>query len=319
MLITGVAGFIASRTTALLLDQGYAIVGIDDLNDYYYVGLKRHRLDSLKKYSKFTFRELSVEDFSGLKALFEEYSFMSVIHLAARAGVRYSMENPHVYISTNVHGTLNVLELMRKHEVKKMVLASTSSLYAGQSLPFTEDLSVNAPISPYAASKKAAESLAYTYHHLYALDISVVRYFTVYGPAGRPDMSVFRFIKWIYEGTPIQLFGDGTQGRDFTYIDDIACGTIAALKPVGYEIINLGGGTKPVNLKAIIAMIENLFDKKASIEEQPFHKADLKQTWANIDKAKRLLNWQPRVTLEEGIKQCADWFLANQEWLPEQV
>jgi nucleoside-diphosphate-sugar epimerase len=206
------------------------------MNDYYDVRLKDHRAMDLREHKNMEFRELDIENLNSLEDLFKKHKFEVVINLAARAGVSYSMENPHVYMSTNAQGTLNILEMMRKYEVKKMVLASTSSLYAGQPMPFREDLPVNTPISPYAASKKAAEVMSYTYHYLFGIDVSVVRYFTVYGPAGRPDMSIFRFIKWIDEGTPIELFGDGTQARDFTYVDDIAIGTIKAMKPLGYEI-----------------------------------------------------------------------------------
>jgi nucleoside-diphosphate-sugar epimerase len=194
-----------------------------------------------------------------------------------------------------------------------MVLASTSSLYAGQSMPFLETLPVNTPISPYAASKKAAEVMAYTYTFLYKMDVSVVRYFTVYGPAGRPDMSIFRFIKWIDEGTPIELFGDGTQARDFTYVDDIARGTIAALKPVGYEVINLGGGNNPIDLMTVIGMIEKFLGKKAKIANKEFHIADIKETWADISKAHKILGWKPTINLEEGVKRSVDWHLANKQ------
>ena len=190
---------------------------------------------------------------------------MPFLILAARAGVRYSMENPHVYLSTNAEGTLNLLECMRENGCKKFVLASTSSLYAGQKMPFTEDLAVNEPLSPYAVSKKAGELMAYSYHKLYQLDVSVVRYFTVFGPAGRPDMSPYRFIKWIAEGETIQMFGDGSQSRDFTYVDDIARGSVAAIQDVGYEIINLGGGRNPVSLNMIIEKLEALIGKKRSL------------------------------------------------------
>jgi len=198
-----------------------------------------------------------------------------------------------------------------------MVLASTSSLYAGQQMPFKETLPVNTPISPYAASKKAAEVMAYTYHYLYNMDITVVRYFTVYGPAGRPDMSIFRFIKWIDEGTPIRLFGDGSQARDFTYVDDIARGTVLAMKPLGYEIINLGGGKNPISLKTIIHKIEDLLGKKAKIEYKPFHKADMKETWADIEKAGQLLGWKPEINIDEGLKRTVDWYLQNKNWLKD--
>ena len=221
-LVTGVAGFIASQVTTQLLAAGHTVFGVDNLNDYYDVRLKKHRLEQLNLvpgHGQFHFMQMDIEDLSACDRLFEGRKFSVIFNLAARAGVRYSMLNPHVYMSTNAIGTLNLLECMRKYEVKKMVLASTSSLYAGQPMPFTETLPVNTPISPYAASKKAAEVMAYSYHHLYQLDISVVRYFTVYGPAGRPDMSIFRFIKWIDEGQPIELFGDGSQSRDFTYVE----------------------------------------------------------------------------------------------------
>jgi nucleoside-diphosphate-sugar epimerase len=201
--------------------------------------------------------------------------------------------------------------------VKKQVLASTSSLYAGCKMPFTEDLPVNSPLSPYAAAKKAAELLAHSYHKLYGLDISVVRYFTVFGPAGRPDMSIFRFIKWIDEDTPIELFGDGSQSRDFTYVDDIAAGTIAAAKPVGYEIFNLGGGRNPISLQAVIAFIEKALDKKARIAGKPFHVADIKETWADIAKAGRLLGWKPTVLPQDGFQRTIDWYLANRSWLAD--
>lgn len=306
-LVTGAAGFIAAKTAEFLLRNGHEVVGVDNLNDYYDVRLKQHRLDSLVTQSGFTFVQLDIEDKVALGKVFQTHKFDGVLNLAARAGVRYSMENPDIYMSTNAMGTLNILELMRKYEVKKLVLASTSSLYAGQAMPFTETLPVNTPISPYAASKKAAEVLAYTYHHLYQIDVSVVRYFTVYGPAGRPDMSVFRFVKWIDEGTPIQLFGDGTQSRDFTYVDDIARGTIAALKPLGFEVINLGGGNNPVSLQKLIAMIEKNLGKKAIVDQRESHAADVKSTWADISKAKAILNWEPRVSLEEGIKMCCVW------------
>jgi len=211
-------------------------------------------------------------------------------------------------MSTNAQGTLNLLECMKDHGVKKFVLASTSSLYAGQPMPFKEDLPVNEPISPYAASKKAAEAMAYTYHHLYDIDVSILRYFTVYGPLGRPDMSPFRFAKWIKEGTPITLYGDGTQARDFTHVDDIARGTIMALKPVGYEIINLGGGNNPISINQMIEMMEEELGENAIVDQKPFNESDMKVTWANVDKAGELLGWKVSVSFEEGL---APLFHAN--------
>ncbi|MCA9105034.1 MAG: GDP-mannose 4,6-dehydratase, partial [Planctomycetales bacterium] len=234
-----------------------------------------------------------------------------------RAGVRYSMANPHIYMTTNALGSLNLLELMREFEVPKYVLASTSSLYAGQPMPFVETLPVNTPISPYAASKKAAEVMAYSYHYLYGIDVSVVRYFTVYGPAGRPDMSVFRFIKWIDQGEPIELFGDGSQSRDFTYVDDIARGTILAMKPVGYEIINLGGGNQPISINTVIESLEKSLGKQGTVNRHPFHKADLVSTWADISKAKELLDWEPTVSLDEGLERTVQWYRDNHDWVSQ--
>ena len=312
-LVTGAAGFIASKTAEFLLKDGHEVVGIDNLNDYYDVRLKEHRLETLKPHKSFNFQKIDIEDRSALAKLFKDNKFDGVLNLAARAGVRYSMEHPQVYMTTNAMGTLNLLDLMNEHGVKKMVLASTSSLYAGQPMPFLETLPVNTPISPYAASKKAAEVMAYTYTFLYKMDVSVVRYFTVFGPAGRPDMSIFRFIKWIDDGTPIELFGDGTQARDFTYVDDIARGTIAALKPVGYEVINLGGGNNPIDLMTVIGMIEKFLGKKAKIANKEFHIADIKETWADISKANKLLGWKPTISLEEGVKRSVEWHLANKQ------
>jgi nucleoside-diphosphate-sugar epimerase len=312
-LVTGVAGFIGWRVGEFLLKEGKAVLGVDNLNDAYDVTLKYWRLNELKKSEKFKFYQIDITNFQALKTLFETYSISAVIHLAARAGVRASLENPWVYVDSNITGTLNLLELMKDFGVKKMVLASTSSIYAGQSPPFHEDLKVDTPLSPYAATKKGAELLSYTYHHLYGLDISVVRYFTVYGPAGRPDMSIFRFIKWIYEEKPIKIFGDGTQARDFTYIDDIARGTIASLKPLGYEIINLGGGKNPISINQIIEILERLIGKKAKREYLNFHKADVKVTWADISKAKKLLNWEPEISIEEGLKRTVNWSKENIE------
>jgi nucleoside-diphosphate-sugar epimerase len=338
-LVTGAAGFIASRVCEQLLAEGHTVVGVDNLNDYYDPRLKDYRLARLlgeaeqpaagpktagsrfagraARNGEFVFRALDLEDMAALEALFAEFRFDAVFNLAARAGVRYSLENPHVYLSTNAHGTLNVMEAMRRHGVKKQVLASTSSLYAGCPMPFTEDQPVNTPLSPYAATKKAAELMAYTYHKLYGLDTTVVRYFTAFGPAGRPDMAPFRFIEWISRGQPIELFGDGTQARDFTFIDDIARGTILAAKPLGYEIVNLGGGNNPLPLHAMIALIERFVGRKATVRGQPPHAADLRETWADIGKAERLLGWRPQVSVEEGFRRTVEWHRANCAWLAD--
>ena len=313
-LVTGCAGFIASRVSSLLLESGHQVVGVDNVNDYYDVSLKQHRLDQLSQSADFEFAKIDIEDNERIGKLFDKHKFDAVLNLAARAGVRYSMENPHIYMTTNAMGNLNLLEQARHHGVSKYVLASTSSLYAGQPMPFDETLPVNTPISPYAASKKSAEAMAYAYNYLYGIDISVCRYFTVFGPAGRPDMCIFRFIKWIDEGTPIELFGDGEQSRDFTFVDDIARGTIAAIKKVGYEVFNLGGGATPVSLNTVIAKLEELMKKKAIIDYKDPFLADIVTTRANIDKAKEMLGWQPAVSLDDGLKACVDWHFQNKPW-----
>ncbi|MBU1068232.1 GDP-mannose 4,6-dehydratase [Myxococcota bacterium] len=315
VLLTGVAGFIASRTASFLLDAGVEVIGVDNCNDYYDVRLKRRRLEALIGRPGFTFHELDIENLPALKLVFEIHRPRSVLNLAARAGVGYSLKNPHVYLTTNASGTLNLLEMMRAFDVKKMVLASTSSLYAGQPMPFMESLPVNTPISPYAASKKAAEVMAYSYHFLFGMDISIVRYFTVFGPAGRPDMSIYRFIQWIEHGRKLELTGDGSQSRDFTFVDDIARGSIAALRPVGFEVINLGGGRNPRTMMDVIHHIENSLGKSADIHHLPMPPEDMQATWADIDKAGRLLDWTPEISLEEGLDRTIAWHLENREFL----
>jgi len=314
ILLTGAAGFIAARTAALLVAEGHSVVGIDNLNATYDLRLKNVRLAGLQRLGRFVFHSMDVENRAELAALLGAGGFDAVVHLAARCGVRYSLEDPHAYLATNVTGTLNVLDAMRRSRVRKIVLASTSSLYAGQSLPFDESAAVNTPISPYAASKKAAEAYAYTYHHLFDLDVSVLRFFTVYGPAGRPDMSPFRFLKWIDEGSPISLYGDGLQSRDFTYVDDIARGIIAALKPVGHEIINVGCG-RPWSLLQMIRILEQLLEKPARIEYLPAHKTDMADTQADISKARRVLGWEPEVEFQDGLARSVTWYRDNYDWV----
>jgi UDP-glucuronate 4-epimerase len=319
ILVTGLAGFIGSKTAAQLAEMGYNVFGIDNLNDYYDVRIKHHRLGLLKKYDNIQFRQLDIENYEELFEHIKNSKVDAIINLAARAGVPYSMKNPFVYNSTNSTGTLNLLEAARHLGIRKIVLASTSSLYAGQKMPFSEDLPVNTPISPYAASKKAAEVMAYTYHFLFDLDVTILRYFTVYGTVGRPDMSIFRFIKWIDESKPLVLYGDGTQSRDFTYVEDIAAGSIKALKEVGYEIINLGGGQNPISLNTMIDTIEKHLGKKANIDFQPFVKTDMKETWADISKAKRLLDWEPTVSFDNGMKNTIEWHIENRDWIKDIV
>lgn len=306
VLVTGAAGFIGARTAQILRAKNVDVVGIDNMNDYYEVSLKEERLKGVMA-AGCEFEKIDIENKDALKKLFSQHKFDVVFNLAARAGVRYSMDNPDVYMSTNAQGTLNILECMRHSQVPKLVLASTSSLYAGQPMPFKEDLPVNTPISPYAATKKAAEVMAYTYNYLYKIDVTVVRYFTVYGPAGRPDMSPYIFSDALYKGFDLPVFGDGTQSRDFTYVDDIAEGTILAAKNVGYEIVNLGGGNNPISLNQMIKMMEDISGKKAKIKYGNPIAADMDVTWADISKAKSLLGWSPKISFEEGLKRTLEW------------
>lgn len=317
ILITGSAGFIGSRTAELALDAGHDVVGLDNLNDYYDPRVKVHRLEALSKRENFTFCEIDIEDGKAVSGVFSEHQFDAVVNLAARAGVRASIDDPHVYLDTNTNGTLNLLECMVQYNVPKIVIASTSSLYAGQPMPFTEDANVSRPISPYAATKLAAEALCYVWHHLHGIDVSVLRYFTVYGPAGRPDMAPFRFSEWIQRGEPIKLFGDGEQTRDFTYIDDIANGTLAALKPLGYEIINLGGGNEPLSINTMISQLKGHLGRKAQIDYHPAIAADMQDTAASINKASELLGWHPTTPPEEGLRLTAEWHAREKEWLKE--
>ncbi len=313
-LVTGCAGFIGWKVTEFLLEMGHTVVGIDNLNAAYDTQVKQWRLQQLEGTPNFEFHRADICDRTELQKLFST-SYDAVINLAARAGVRQSVENPWVYVDTNVTGTLNLLELCREFEVPKFVLASTSSLYgANNALPFSEEANTDGPLSPYAASKKGAESLCHSYHHLYGIDVTIFRFFTVYGPAGRPDMSAFRFVQWISEGKPVIVYGDGKQSsRDYTYLEDIARGVIAGLKPLKYEVINLGSDS-PIVLIDTIELIEELVGKRAELSHHPFHPADVRATWADIRKAEKLLGWQPQVTFREGITALVEWYQTNREW-----
>jgi nucleoside-diphosphate-sugar epimerase len=314
-LVTGAAGFIGARVTELLTADGHAVFGIDNLNDAYDVRLKHYRLDKLAGNQRFTFCRGDICDRELLDQIgTEQAPFDAVIHLAARAGVRASTGNPWGVMDTNLMGSLNLLEFSKKYKVPKFVLASTSSIYGAEPpFPTPEDADSSHPLQQYAASKKAAETLSYVYHHLYDLDVTIFRYFTVYGPAGRPDLALFRFIQWIAEGRPVKLNGDGSQSRGFTYVDDIARGTILGLRPLGYEIINLGGH-ESISMNDLIAMIEEMLAKKAVIHRSAFHRADVMNNLADVSKAQRMLGWEPRVGLREGVRGMVDWYLAERAW-----
>lgn len=314
-LLTGAAGFIASRVADLLLQAGHTVLGVDNLNDAYDVRIKQYRLGRLEGRPGFTFRRMDIIDRQTVADLAAGGDkFDAVINLAARAGVRTSLSDPWVYLDTNTTGTLNLLELCRQNGIPKFILASTSSLYGDKNpMPFREDMDTDHPLQPYAASKKGAEAMAYSYHYLYGLDVSVLRYFTVYGPAGRPDMVMFRFCQWIAEGRTVHMNGDGEQSRGFTYLDDIARGTILGLKPLGYEIINLGGH-EVVRMNQVVQMLEERLGKKAQVEYHPLHKADALANWADVSKAQALLGWQAQVSLAEGVTNLVDWYLAERSW-----
>ena len=313
-LVTGAAGFIAARVAQMLLEQGHTVLGVDNLNQAYDVRMKEYRLANLKTHAGFTFEKMNIADADKVFALQEKGPFDAVINLAARAGVRASVENPWEYLATNTTGTLNLLELCHRADIPKFVLASTSSIYGNDApLPTPETANSSRPLQPYAASKKGAEAMAHAYHYLYGVDVTIFRYFTVYGPAGRPDMVMFRFAKWIVEGVPLQLNGDGTQSRGFTYIDDIARGTIQGLKPLGFEVINLGGH-ETITINELIELMEQKTNRTAVVEHFPFHPADASANNADIQKAGQLLGWSPQVGLDEGVQRLIDWYMAERDW-----
>ncbi len=312
-LVTGAAGFIGARTSQMLIEQGHTVVGIDNMNDAYDPRMKDYRLKKLQAMEGFSFHKHDISEKSAID-LFKNEKLDGVINLAARAGVRYSVENPWVFLESNVTGTLNMLEVCRQFGCKKFILASTSSIYGeNPEYPTPETASSSEPMQPYAASKKGAEALAHSYHHLYDIDVTIVRYFTVYGPAGRPDLAIFRFVKWIIEGEPIRINGDGKQSRGFTYVDDIARGTIAALKPLGYEVINLGGH-EVISINGLVELVEDLTGKKANVQYGPPNLADMFMNQANVTKAREILGWDPQVNLREGIGNLIKWYYAERDW-----
>lgn len=315
-LITGAAGFIGARTAEMLIQDGHTVVGIDNMNDAYDIRMKEFRLKKLSSLKGFKLYKLDISKRADMESLHDQ-KFDGVINLAARAGVRYSVENPWLFYDSNLIGTLNMLELCRVTGTSKFVQASTSSIYgANPPYPTSETASSSEPLQPYAASKKGAEVLAHSYHYLYGVDVSILRYFTVYGPAGRPDLAMFRFCQWINEGRPVRINGDGNQSRGFTYVDDIARGTILALKPLGYEIVNLGGHDV-VTINDLVKMLEELIGKKADVQYGPPNLADMYSNWADVSKAKEMLGWKPQVGLAEGVKKLVEWYAAEKSWANE--
>ena len=312
-LVTGAAGFIGARTTELLIKDGHTVLGVDNMNNAYDPRMKEYRLQKLQSMPGFTFYKLDISDKSIIDQL-KGYKFDGVINLAARAGVRYSVSDPWIFVESNVLGTLNMLELCRQTSTRKFIVASTSSIY-GEDPPYPtpESASSSKPLQPYAASKKGAEAMAHAYHHLHNIDVTIMRFFTVYGPAGRPDLSIFRFVQWISEGRPVHVNGDGEQSRGFTYIDDIARGIIAALKPLGFEIINLGGH-EVITINNLIRLIEDVVGKKAIMEYGPPDPADMRSNWADVTKAGELLGWEPQFDLRTGVQKLVEWYNAERAW-----
>lgn len=313
ILLTGAAGFIGSHTAARLLADGHQVIGIDNLNDYYSPDWKRQNLEPLQQHPSFQFYELDILDFAGLKDVAQRHQPTSIIHLAARAGVRPSIADPLLYQQVNVQGTNHIFELARQMDIKQVIYASSSSVYGNQEkVPFSETDPCDAPISPYAATKRATELLAHTYSHLFGMQTVGLRFFTVYGPAGRPDMAPYLFTEAILRGQPIKQFGDGTTARDYTYIDDIVEGVVACLALEGQqaEIINLGNN-RPVQLREFISLLERITGQQALITRVEPQPGDVQQTYADISKAEQLLGYAPKVSFEQGLEKFVGWYKKN--------
>ena len=314
VVVTGGAGFIGSHICKTLLKRGDFVVCIDNLDDYYDPKIKENNISELIRNPSFKFYKKDITDYQDMEDIFHEENPEKVIHMAAKAGVRFSIEKPLLYEKVNIKGTLNLLELSVKHKIKNFIFASSSSVYGERkNVPFKETDKIDNPISPYAATKKAAELLSYTYHHLHNLNITCLRFFTVYGPSGRPDMATHKFITSILNEKPIDMYGDGTSIRDYTYVADIVNGIISALdKNLGYEIINLGG-SNPIELKNFISTMEKVIGKKAIINKMSLLDGDVTKTYADIDKAKRLLGWIPKTSLEEGLRKTFEYITTNND------
>jgi UDP-glucuronate 4-epimerase len=310
-LVTGGAGFIGSHVCERLLLDGHSALAFDDLNNFYDPALKRQNIEELRALKRpFEFVQGDILDGAALEAVFSRGRFEQVIHLAARAGVRPSLEAPALYQRVNVEGTVNVLESARRHGVKKIILASSSSVYGVNSkVPFSESDPIFSAISPYAASKLACEALGHVYHHVYGMDVTVLRFFTVYGPRQRPDLAIRKFASLIAAGKPVPVFGDGHSSRDYTFINDIVEGVMAVTRrEFGFQTINLGG-SQPTELHRLIELLESALGKRATIEHKPVQPGDVPVTYADVSRAQQLLGYRPRVKIEDGILLFVEWFL----------
>jgi len=327
ILVTGCAGFIGSNVSKNLLVRGDTVYGIDNLNDYYDVNLKLARLEQIKGHDSFIFNKFDITNYDEITTLFKDCKIDRVIHLAAQAGVRYSIENPFAYIDANIQGFINILEACRHFNVEHLVYASSSSVYgANTSMPFSVHDNIDHPLSLYAATKKSNELMAHTYSHLYQLPTTGLRFFTVYGPWGRPDMSLFMFTKNIIEGKPIDVFNNGHHARDFTYIDDIVSGVIGVCDKIAtinkewtgddpdpstsmapYRLYNIGNN-QPVQLMDYIRLIEDNIGRKAEINFLPLQPGDVPKTYANIDDLEKDINYRPETSIEKGITNFVDWY-----------
>jgi UDP-glucuronate 4-epimerase len=309
ILVTGAAGFIGYHLCKSLLEDDYEVLGIDNLNDYYDPNLKLARLDQLKPYENFTFEKVDIADRDSLTQLFQSFNPQKVVNLAAQAGVRYSLENPYAYMDSNLVGFLNIIELCRHNNVEGLIYASSSSVYGGnERIPFSVEDRVDMPLALYGVTKRANELIAYSYSHLYDLYTTGLRYFTVYGPWGRPDMAMFIFAKNILEGKPIPVFNNGIMKRDFTYIDDIISGTRAAIdKNYKCEVFNLGNH-RSEQLMDMIALIEKVLGRKAKIDFQPIQPGDVKESFADIKKSSKKLNFSPQISIGKGVPRFIKWY-----------
>lgn len=313
-MVTGGIGFIGSHVCEHLLDAGHTVCALDDLNDFYDPAIKQNTLRELQaRAQSFAFVHADITQRDELDEVLASMPFDQIIHLAARAGVRPSLEQPALYQRVNIEGTANLLEAARKQGVKKVTIASSSSVYGiNSNIPFSEEDPIFSTISPYAASKLACEALGHTYHHVYGMDICMLRFFTVYGPRQRPDLAIHKFAKLLHANQPITVFGNGSSSRDYTYITDTVAGVIACTQQeFGYEIINLGE-SETVDLNRLIELLETALDTQADIIHQPEQPGDVPITYANIEKAQRLLGYHPKTKIEDGIPKFVEWFLQQQ-------